>query len=184
MMTRLIALVPFVLLLSSAALAQTQPATPPAAPAAQPPACTTPEHRQFDFWVGNWNVYRTGTEQQVGTSRIETLYNGCAIRENWMPLRGGAGGSLNSWLPQEGKWRQTWVDSGNSYAVFEGQYRNDEMVMTGVWAGAAGPGSRPLIRMYWSRVEGGIRQRGEQSTDNGQTWAPNFDFTYRPANPS
>jgi hypothetical protein len=26
-----------------------------------------------------------------------------------------------------------------------------------------------------------VRQFGEQSTDEGKTWAPNFDFTYKPA---
>lgn len=165
-------------LVAAAAAAQTPPAPPPAAP---PPGCTSAEHRQFDFWVGRWDVYRTGTDRLAGHSLIESLYNGCAIRENWMPLRGGNGGSLNSWLPSERKWRQTWVDSANSYAVFEGAYEDGAMVLTGVWPGAAGPGTTPLIRIRWTRAaDGSVRQLGEQSTDQGRTWAPNFDFTYRP----
>ena len=72
-----------------------------------PPACQGPEHAQFDFWVGEWSVTTTGSDQPVATSRIEKLYGGCAVRENWSPLSGSAGGSLNSFY--EGKWRQTWV---------------------------------------------------------------------------
>ena len=53
-----------------------------AAPAPPPPACTAPEHRQFDFWVGYWDVYPTGKEKLVAHSLIEKLYAGCTIREN------------------------------------------------------------------------------------------------------
>ena len=47
------------------------------------------------------------------------------------------------------------------------------MVITGKWGG-------PLVRMSYSRNEdGSVRQHGEQSTDDGKTWSPSFDFTYR-----
>src|ERR1700748_2606122 len=97
--------------LATAAAAQTAPPAP-AAPATPPPACTAPEFRQFDFWVGHWDVYPTGTDQLVAHSLIENLYAGCAIRENWMPLagQGGPGGSLNVYRPAEHRWRQTWTD--------------------------------------------------------------------------
>ena len=94
------------LLLAASSAAQ-QPAQPPAPP---PPACETPEHRQFDFWVGNWDVYPTGTDRLVAHSLIERRYNGCAIRENWMPLQGQGGGSFSAWRPEARGWRQTWVD--------------------------------------------------------------------------
>ena len=81
-------------LLIMALAAQTAPA-PPSGP---PPAtlCHTAQHGQFDFWVGQWDVYRADTNQLVAHSLIEKLYNGCAVRENWMPLGGTGGGSLNS----------------------------------------------------------------------------------------
>ena len=158
-----------------------QPAAAQEAQSPRPPACATPEHRQFDFWVGEWDVYRTSGGPQVARSRIERLYEGCAIRENWMPLQGGPGGSLNSWLPDRGKWVQTWADSSNSYAVFEGGMDGQSMVLTGVWKGAKGPGSAPLVRMTYTPLEGGaVRQFGETSDDEGQTWEPYFDLTYRP----
>ena len=49
------------------------------------------------------------------------------------------------------------------------------MVITGKWGG-------PLVRMSYSKnADGSVRQWGEQSTDEGKTWAPSFDFTYRPS---
>jgi hypothetical protein len=30
--------------------------SPPAVAAPKPPACIAPEHRQFDFWLGEWEV--------------------------------------------------------------------------------------------------------------------------------
>ena len=52
------------------------------------------------------------------------------------------------------------------------------MVITGKWGG-------PLVRMSYSKnADGSVRQFGEQSTDEGKTWQPSFDFTYRPRAPA
>jgi hypothetical protein len=93
-----------------------QAASPPPPP--PPPACTGPEHRQFDFWVGEWTVTPTGKPGVVASSLIEKLYAGCAVRENWMPLKGSPDGSLNSYV--DGRWHQTWVDASNSRVEFVG----------------------------------------------------------------
>ena len=156
-----------------ALLAMQAPPPPP------PPACTAPEHSQFDFWVGEWNVTQTGKTKVVGRSLIEKLYAGCAVRENWMPLSGSAGGSLNNYY--EGKWRQTWLDSSNSRVEFTGGLIDGKMVLIGFWKGVNGPGKDALIRMTYSKsADGSVRQHGEQSTDEGKTWSTNFDFTYHP----
>jgi hypothetical protein len=147
-------------------------------PAAPPPACTSTDYRAFDFWVGNWDVYATGTERMVARSLIERLYGGCAICENWMPSRGAHGGSLSSFHGDG--WRQIWVDGNGSWAEFRGGLEGGAMVITGVWPGAAGPGSRPLVRMRYTRgADGTVRQQVFMSGDDGATWQANADFTYR-----
>ena len=158
-------------------IALAQAAAPPPPP--PPPACTASEHRQFDFWVGQWTVTPTGKDKVVASSVIEKLYGGCAIRENWMPLTGTAGGSLNNYY--EGRWRQTWVDAANSRVDFTGGLVDGKMVLTGDWKGVNGPGKDALIRMTYSKnPDGSVRQHGEQSTDAGKTWSTSYDFTYRP----
>jgi hypothetical protein len=158
---------------SGSAVAQV-PSPPP------PPACTASEHRQFDFWVGYWDVYRTGKDDIVAHSLIEKLYDGCAIRENWLPHRGGAGGSLNSYFPDERLWRQIWVDAANGWGVFEGTFQNGAMVLSGTWKNINGPGTQEFTRTTWSRnSDGSVRQFGEIRSKNRKTWTPGFDFTYR-----
>ena len=171
------------------ALALLQAASPPAA-AAGPPAyvqgCATAAHASFDFWVGEWEVYPNLDDPAkaplVANSRIERLYGGCAIRENWMPLHGLGGGSLNNFDPATGLWHQTWIGSGPGRVEFTGGPAGPgKMVMTGFWKGVNGPGKDAWIRMtYTLREDGSVRQFGEASEDHGMTWVPNFDFIYRP----
>ena len=162
-------------------LAASMQAAAPASPAS-PPACATSDHRAFDFWVGRWDVFRTDTNALVAHSVVELMYDGCALRESWMPHGRAGGGSLSSWVPGERRWRQTWVDSQNGYATFEGGMQGAAMVLTGRWLGYSGPGTEVLARMTYSRREGGaVSQRVEASTDGGRTWRLAADFLYRPA---
>ena len=164
------------LLLAQAAAAQ---AAPP------PPSCEGEAYRALDFWVGDWDVYPNGRETLVAHSKIEKLYNGCAIRENWMPLRGNGGGSLSGFDPATGRWHQTWIGSAPGVVRFEGGPAVDSMVLTGWWPASGPNGEDGLTRMTYSRVEGGaVRQFGEFSADHGLTWQPSFDFIYRPHEPS
>ena len=140
----------------------------PAAP------CAATEYHQLDFWVGHWDVYPTGKNKLVAHSLIESVY-GCGIRENWMPLSNQPGGSLSVYVPSERHWEQFWIDSSGSRAFFTGGWDGKAMVITGKWGG-------PLVRMSYSKNDdGSVRQFGEQSTDDGKSWTPQFDFTYRPS---
>ena len=158
-------------LAAAPALAQTQ-----AQPSAPPPSgCDTPESHQFDFWVGKWDVYPAAhPDTKVADSLIEKLYGGCAVRENWMPLKGNAGGSLNAWEPDKRRWRQTWLSVGG-FADFTGGLDGTAMVIQGDWGGTQ-------TRMtYTPLADGSVEQKGETTTDNGATWQPSFDFIYRRA---
>ncbi|MEQ1549719.1 hypothetical protein [Sphingorhabdus sp.] len=163
--------------------------TSSAAPATPPPSpCAAPEFSQFDFWVGEWDVYpnvavdpkNASKVPLIANSRIEKLYAGCAIRENWMPLKGQGGGSLNGYNPATKRWHQAWIGAAPGHVDFDGGFTGGKMVLTGMWAGVNGPGQDALIRMsYTLQPDGSVRQHGEQSTDHGLTWSTNFDFMYR-----
>ena len=158
-------------LILASAPAVTQQAAPP------PAACAAAEYHQFDFWVGRWDVFPTGADKLVAHSLIEPVY-GCGIRENWMPIGKAGGGSLSIYVPSEKHWEQFWIDSSGTRAFFTGGWNGTAMVITGKWAG-------PLVRMSYSKnADGSVRQHGEQSTDDGKTWTPSFDFTYRRAKPA
>lgn len=150
------------------------------APAPPPSKCASAEQGQFDFWVGRWEVFRSDTRQKVAVSVIEKLYGGCAVRENWMPIGGTGGGSLNAWRASDRKWHQYWVDSGGNLNIYEGGLINGAMVITGTSESAAG--AVTPIRVTYKRGEAGeVYQIGEQSTDGGKSWQLQYYFTYRPA---
>lgn len=161
------------------------PGPPPvSAPAASPlvqSACTVPEYRALDFWVGEWDVFANGSDTQVATSSIEAMFAGCAIRETWKPLKGGGGGSFSHYDAERRYWRQAWVDSSGARVDFDGGPIEGKMVLTGHWANVVAKGQDGLIRMTYSKNAGGsVRQYGEQSVDQGLTWTTSFDFLYKP----
>ena len=161
-----------------------QPPEDPSPPAPPSVTCEGEGYDAFDFWVGEWDVYPTGSDTKVSQAVIERLYGGCAIRENWMPARGFPGGSLSSYDAETGRWHQTWV-GGRGRVSFEGGAvdlgeRGQGMVLVGYWPDLVGPGGDGLMRMTFSQSEdGSMRQYGEASFDHGLTWVGSFDFTYR-----
>ena len=166
-----------------ALLAATSAPHPAQADAAPPGHCVSREYRQFDFWVGSWDVYPTGRDQLVAHSLIESVYNGCGVRENWMPLKTeNSGGSLNIYVPAEKLWRQTWIDSSGARVDFKGGWNGKVMILEGYWQDLLAPGRGALVRMTYSRgPDGSVHQLGEASENNGKSWQPSFDFTYRRA---
>ena len=63
----------------------------PAAPAAAPPApCGAAENRQFDFWLGEWEV-RVPAGGLAGLSQVSAILDGCVILERWQGQGGDAG---------------------------------------------------------------------------------------------
>jgi hypothetical protein len=152
-----------------AAAATAQPATPP--------PCSAPEHRQFDFWVGDWDVFDPAGKK-LGTNSIKLILNKCALHESWTGT-GMSGHSYNIYFAPEKRWHQTWVDSQGSLLELNGRFEDGKMVLSGEGAGTNG--GRTKHRLIWSKLEGGrLRQVWESSSDGGATWTVAFDGTYVP----
>jgi hypothetical protein len=130
--------------------------SPPVPPATLPARCAAPEYRQFDFWIGEWRVFQTAKpDEMVGSSLIESVYNGCGIRENWRPFSMMSGGSLILFDKRDGRWHQTWIDSSGARVEFTGGLTDGRMVLTGLWRDYAGPGKDMVVRMTYSRLASG-----------------------------
>lgn len=146
--------------------------------AAQRPSCNNPSHREFDFWVGDWNVTDSAGKTVYGTNRITNEEEGCLIHEHWVGSKGGSGQSLNYFDPNTRKWVQVWVDSGGGNLRLEGALENGKMVLTGT---APGPNNTTLQhRAVWSKEpDGSVRQYWKSSADGGKTWQIVIDGWYR-----
>lgn len=142
-------------------------------------ACSSPEHRQFDFWLGTWDLavhVRTSATVDVwthakGTQRIEAILGGCAIQESFTadgPGEPWAGHSYSMWQPAAGKWRQTWVDDQGSYIALTGGVEQGVMTLYGE---PRDKGGKPAqMRMQFLAVTPtSLRWEWQQSTDGWQS---------------
>ncbi len=148
------------------------------APPSRP--CTAPLHRQFDFWIGVWDVIGANG-QFAGSNRIEPVDGGCALLETWSSGRGGyTGRSLNS-VGGDGRWRQTWVDASGLRLELVGGVVDGRMILEGETLPSAPGGPATKNRITWSpQDEGRVRQHWETSTDGGKTYTTTFDGMYHP----
>ena len=145
------------------------------AAAQAPQPCSEPQSRQFDFWIGDWDVFMPDGKL-AGTNRIVPVY-GCVLHESWKSAK-VEGQSLNRYDSERGVWHQTWVDSTGSLLLIEGGLRDGSMVMSD--AGVAGRKEAAAINeIRWTRQDdGSVRQLWRTSRDGGKTWETAFDGKY------
>ena len=139
------------------------------------PCKASPEFRQFDFWIGEWDVKN---QQGVpsGSSSIQLILGQCIIFENWTGGSGTNGKSFNIYDTNDKKWHQTWVDDKGTFTHYIGGLINGEMVVT---ADTIVSGKPTLAKMTFTKMPNGdVRQHGENSTDGGKTWTTSFDLIY------
>jgi hypothetical protein len=136
--------------------------------------CSAPVARQFDFWVGRWEV-RDTAGNVLGHNTIEVVEGGCVLQENWRGARGSTGRSLN--FVENGEWHQVWVaNNPNSTLRLQGGLHDGAMVMRGTTVNAQGASVHN--RITWTPLPNGdVRQLWETSTD-GSTWRTLFDGRY------
>lgn len=170
---------------------QATPPPQPAATAGQPaspplPTCSRPEHRQFDFWVGEWDVRPSGTPASAPTAlgnvvRLED--GGCVVTEHWTTPR-MSGRSLNIFDRTRGEWHQTWVDStGGLHEYWGALDGSGNLVFHGDTPTDAGDNARQTVRLTFFNLgpdktrPAQVRQFSEVLGADGR-WTTNYDLTY------
>ena len=140
------------------------------------PCDTMPSARQFDFWIGEWDVYNP-EKQLAGTNVIQKILGGCALMENWTGTFGGTGKSLNWFNPGAGYWQQTWVsDRAFTQEYREGRLDGTTLRFLGDQKTAQGV---QRVRLSFTPLAANrVRQHAESSSDGGTTWATVYDFLY------
>jgi tetratricopeptide (TPR) repeat protein len=137
--------------------------------------------RKFDFWIGEWNAYQNGTTNLAGYSKIEIASGGCMILENWTSAIGSfSGKSMNYFMPETGKWEQTWVGSeatrDRPNRFVNGEYKDGAMRFE--FSGKDQDGDYIGRFIFYNLGQDKVRQFSEQSHDMGKTWMTNYDFLY------
>lgn len=138
------------------------------------PCKASPEFRQFDFWIGEWDA-KNPQGLTVGSSSIQLILGSCVIFENWS-TQVTSGKSFNIYDRDTKKWHQNWVDDKGTYTHYVGELIDGKMVYI---ADSMQNGKKIMLKMTFSKLPNGdVRQHGENSFDEGKTWITTFDFTY------
>ena len=143
--------------------------------AADSKPCAAPEHRQFDFWLGEWEV-RTPGGKLAGANTIRRRLNGCVLQETWSGAGGHHGNSYNIYDASRHRWHQTWVDDDGTLLQLDGTFTGGRMVLIGETVDSAG---KPVKqRITWEQLDDGkVRQRWDSSPD-GRSWQVVFEGIY------
>jgi hypothetical protein len=157
------------------------PLLPQAKSKAAPTPCEAPQQKQFDFWVGEWNLTWPGEkpgEVGHGTNSIKRIMDGCIVQESFsggdaMHLRGT---SVSVFDTNSGRWKQTWVDNEGGYLDFVGDFKSGQMTLQ---RETIRDGAKILQRMVWKNISSNeMDWSWEASRDGGKTWQVNWPIHY------
>ena len=134
------------------------------------------EARQFDFWIGEWDVKNT-QGQPAGKSKIELLLGDCIIFENWTSALPNiyTGKSFNLYNTIRKKWMQTWVDDKGAVIEFiDGEYKDNKLTFI-----TKPDEQQQITRLTFHNLNPDlVRQHFEVTSDNGKTWTTTTDLYY------
>ena len=148
------------------------------APSVKSP-CADPVYRQFDFWIGDWDVFEVERPTVVvARARIEPILNGCVLHEVYEGLDGHKGESFSIYDFTRNTWHQSWVNNSGYLLTIDGHLQGNSMILEGV-------DHMPYdklrqVRGEWRPDEQGAHEAAWRSTDRGITWVPWFDLSFRP----
>ena len=164
--------------------AQTNSPNRPAQTSPRP--CDLPEGKQFDFWLGEWELKwpagqggAAAGQVGKGTNVIKKIMDNCIVEENFdsamSPLKGR---SYSAYDQRTGEWRQTWVDNGGSYLLFTGKFKDGVMELRSQ-PRLTPKGQTIITRMVYKNITANSLDWDYQvSADNGKTWADSWNIHY------
>lgn len=146
-------------------------------------ACTSIEARQFDFYIGDWDIEQRirraddGWIELPASTSVTRAASGCALVERWQgevqffwtgmempaPLHGL---SVRAWDPSTDKWNIHWLDSQNPVfgEPFSGRFTDG----TGVFYHES---DTRLARITFTNVtDTSLDWELAISTDGGERW--------------
>jgi hypothetical protein len=131
--------------------------------------------RQFDYWLGEWNVEIAG--EVVARSSIQLILGDCTVYENYEQLDGTyAGKSFSVWDARQHRWEQRYVDTTGASRDWFGKMEGERMVF---FLRPDANGGNAVQRMTYTK-EGPDRVRHtiDVSSDGEKTWNNAFDGLY------
>ena len=141
--------------------------------------CTDKAHRQFDFWVGDWDVVEIEHPTViVAHARIEKILNECVLHEVYESPGGHKGESFSIYDATRNAWHQSWVTNSGQLLIIEGHLSGEAMILQGT--DQLPDGKSRQVRGEWRVDKHGVHESAVRSIDAGVTWVSWFDLLFRP----
>lgn len=136
-----------------------------------------PEYRQFDFWLGEWDVLNP-QGQKFARSSIQSIIEDCVIFENYDQGNGMyVGKSFSAYDATTHHWTQRWIDGTGRVTDYVADFVDGEMRFRTETVSPAGV--KTLVKMTFQKQgPDKVRQFLENSTDGGKTWNVTYDGVY------
>src|SRR6266446_9375001 len=123
-------------------------------------SCTSPEYRQVEFWIGDWDVYERESARGAHV-RVDRILDGCVLREHY-DNTGAVGESFTIYDVARKLWHQTWVTNrGRLLTIEGGPEDHSSMVLAGAYYRDNSEEVR--VRGTWQPVSGGVRESADTS---------------------
>lgn len=158
---------------------QSRPADSASAP------CDSPQHHQFDFWVGDWQVFDAKTNQLVAFDRVEKHSQGCIVQQNLTMVtdlyrRPGVGYRMTGIGVNRfdgERWLELWADNQWGAIALGGMpAAGKAMVLTTLI-----PSRNRDLRLEWEkRSDGSVRALQYVAPAGSGKWELYGDLIYRP----
>jgi ketosteroid isomerase-like protein len=150
-----------------------------AADSVKPAPCSSSEYRQFDFWIGDWDVFDSDhPAKQVARVHVDRILDGCVLREDYQDVEGHKGQSFSIYDAARKSWHQSWVTNRGQVLQLDGGLQGGDMALRATELTT--DGKEKQIRGLWKPVADGVRETAVTSLDGGKNWEPWFDLVFRP----
>ncbi|HZJ01714.1 MAG TPA: hypothetical protein VFD22_13720 [Gemmatimonadaceae bacterium] len=141
--------------------------------------CMYADHtKEFDFWVGSWDVRPKGAPTTPpARNEVTKIDDGCVVHESWT-APGSVGQSFNIYDSTRSKWFQIWVDNSGGLHEYSGNYSDNAMRYEGTTPALPPATGRVQTRLtFFKLAPDTVRQFSESLKPDG-TWGVNYDLIY------
>ena len=145
-----------------------------------------PEGKQFDFWIGEWDLtWPAGQGESPagqpgrGHNSVKKILGNCIVQESFAnSATQYRGMSVSAFQPKTGQWEQTWVDTEGNYLLFTGGFKDEVMELKSP-PRKSPDGKTILSRMRFEKITPDSFDWTYQITeDDEKTWTTNWQIHY------
>ena len=139
--------------------------------------CSAPEATQFDFWIGDWDLYSADTI--TGHNTVYKVMDACTVQENFSnPKSGYIGKSWSVYSPLSKQWQQTWVDNQGAYIPLTGKFEDGKMTLITPTRNLPNGKTITSRMLYYNITKDSFDWDWQASQDGGTTWKSSWLIHY------